>query len=289
MLSGENQMVRNSRLFYRAGGVVLFLFGLLCGVYLAFPEEVFRQRLVYELEARLPIQVDLATAGLRPLLTLAGEKVVIRYLDHHEEIGSVERFRVSPFWAGIFTGDPGIKGELFAADGKLDLRWQRSGLLTMGAIVLPVNIPLATGSGILFTGVLTKGQMTTAAPLQKATESLIDLSFEQVALRGLEALTRDAAGLRLDKMSLRMTGQGALFFIDRLEATGGDVVIDGKGTLILVKENPQNSQINLNLSVRAGSQEDPTMANFIQLAGSPLSDGSRNLHLTGTLAKPVIR
>lgn len=287
--AGETRMVRNPRFLYRAGGVVLFLSGLLCGVYLAFPEEVLRQRLVYELEARFPIQVDLGTAGLRPLLTLAGEKGVIRSLDRHEEIGSIERFRVSPLWAGIFTGDPGIKGELLVGSGELDLRWQRSGLLTMGATVLPVDIPLSTGSGIRFTGVLTSGQMTTAAPLQKASKSLIDLSFEQVALQGLEALTRDAAGLRLGTMSLRMTGQGTLFYIDRLEATGGDVVVSGKGTLMLVKENPQNSQINLKVSVRAGSQEDPTMANFIQLAGSPLSDGSRNLHLTGTLAKPVIR
>jgi len=80
-----------------------------------------------------------------------------------------------------------------------------------------------------------------------------------------------------------------LFFIDSLEATGGDVVVSGKGTVTLVKENPQNSQLNLNLSVRAGNQKDPTLANFIQLAGTPLSDGSRNLHLTGTFANPVIR
>ena len=286
---GETRMVRNPRLFYRTAALALFLLGLLCGIYLAFPEEVLRQRLVYELEARFPIRVELAKAGLRPLLTLTGEKGGLRYLDRHETVVSVERFRFSPFWGGIITGDPGVKGELFAADGALALGWQRSGLLAMSATALPIDIPLPSGSGMRFVGIITTGQVRTAAPLQSATRSLIDLSFEQAALQGLEALTRDAAGLRLGKMSLRMSGQGTLLFIDSLEATGGDVVVSGKGTVTLVKENPQNSQLNLNLSVRAGNQKDPTLANFIQLAGTPLADGSRNLHLTGTFANPVIR
>lgn len=287
--SDETEMVRNPRLFYRAAALALFLFGLLGGVYLAFPEEVLRQRLVYELEDRFPIRVELAKAGLRPLLTLTGEKGLIRYLDRHETVVSVERFRFSPFWAGIITGDSGIKGEFFAADGELALRWQRSGLLAMSATALPVDIPLPSGSGMRFVGIVTTGQVRTAAPLQSSTRSLIDLRFEQAALQGLEALTRDATGLRLGKMSLRMSGQGTLFFIDSLEATGGDVAVSGKGTMTLVKENPWNSRINLKVSVRAGDQEDQTLANFIQLAGTPLPDGSRNLHLTGTLANPVIR
>lgn len=286
---GETQAGRNPQLLFRAAGLGLFLLGLLCGVYLAFPKEVLRQRLVYELEAGFPIRVDLAEAGLRPLLTLTGEKGSIRYLDRPETIANIERFRFSPFWTGIFTGDPGIKGELSAAGGELALRWQRSGTLAMSATTLPFNIPLSTISGIRFAGILTTGQVTSAAPLQKASRSLIDIRCEQVVLQGLEALTRDAAGLRLGKMSLRMTGEGTVFTIDRLEATGGDVVVSGKGTLMLMMENLQNSNINLKLSVRAGNQEDPTLANFIQLAGTPLSDGSRNLHLTGTLANPVIR
>lgn len=159
----------------------------------------------------------------------------------------------------------------------------------MSATALPLNIPVSTSSGIRFAGILATGQVTSAAPLQSATKSLVDIHFDQVVLQGLEALTRDATGLRLGKMSLRMTGEGTVFTIARLEATGGDVVVSGKGTVMLMMENPQNSKINLNLSVHAGNQEDPTLANFIQLAGTPLSDGSRNLHLTGTLANPVIR
>ena len=287
--SGETPVVRNPLLLFRAAGFILFLLGLLCGVYLAFPDAVLRQRLVYELEARFPIRVDLADASLRPLITLTGEKGSIRYRDRPETIGTIERFRFSPFWTGIFTGDPGIKGELSAAGGELALRWQRSGTLAMSATALPFNFPLSTSSGTRFAGILATGQVMSAAPLQKGTKSLIDIRFEQVVLQGLEALTGDAAGLRLGKMSLRMTGEGTVFTIDRLEVTGGDVVVYGKGTLMLVMENLQNSHINLNLSVRAGNQKDPTLANFIQLAGTPLSDGSRRLHLTGTLANPMIR
>jgi hypothetical protein len=140
-----------------------------------------------------------------------------------------------------------------------------------------------------FAGILSTGQVTSAAPLQKTTKSIVDIAIEKAALQGLEALSGDAAGLRLGTLSLRMVGQGTAFTIERLEASGGDVVLSGNGTFMLAVANPRNSRINLTLSIRAGSQQDPTMANFLEFAGTPLPDGSRKLLLTGTLASPVIR
>lgn len=66
-------------------------------------------------------------------------------------------------------------------------------------------------------------------------------------------------------------------------------MISGKGTLMLASSKPQNSRINLNLSVRVDKQVNPTLASLLELVGTQQSDGSRKLRLTGTLAKPVIR
>lgn len=274
---------------YRLGGFALFLFGLLAGIYLAFPNQVLRQRLAHELEASLPIQVDLAEAGLRPLLTLAGKKGVIRYFDPLETIVTIERFSLSPFWAGIFTGDPGVKGEFLVADGKLSCRWQRSGMLAMRATDMTVNLPVSLSPALRVVGILPLGKVTSVAPLQKVSKSLVDLTLEKVVLQGLEGLTRDAAGLRLGQVSLRMNGQGRAFTIERLEASGGDILVSGKGILLLAMGDPRNSRINLNLSVRPRNPQDPKMADFLALAGPPLPDGSRTLQLTGTLASPVIK
>jgi type II secretion system protein N len=287
--SGETPTSRNPRYLFGAAGLGVFLLGLLGGFYLAFPDTALRQRLAHEIEVRFPVRLDLAEAGLQPLLTLSGKKGVIRYPDRPESIFSIDRFSFSPFWTGIFTGDPGVKGKLLTAGGELALRWQRSGPLTMAATGIPVNIPLSASPVLGFAGILSTGQVTSAAPLQKTTKSIVDIAIEKAALQGLEALSGDAAGLRLGTLSLRMVGQGTAFTIERLEASGGDVVLSGNGTFMLAVANPRNSRINLTLSIRAGSQQDPTMANFLEFAGTPLPDGSRKLLLTGTLASPVIR
>ena len=60
-------------------------------------------------------------------------------------------------------------------------------------------------------------------------------------------------------------------------------------TLLLAMPNPQNSRINLNLSVRAGNHADPTFVSLLELVGTKQPDGSRKLLLTGTLAKAEIR
>jgi len=290
--SAETPASRNPKTslrLYRAAGLAIFLLGLLAGVYLGFPAEVLRQRLVHELEARFPIRVDLAEVGLRPLLTIKGEKGVIHSLDGSETIGSIERFSFSPLWTSFFTGDPGVKGKVSTDGGELACRWQMSGPLAMQATGLPVNFPLAGSSPRRLVGILATGQISSVSPLQKTTRSLVDLTLEKVVLQGLEALSGDAAGLRLGKVSLRMTGQGRAFVIERLEASGGDMLVSGKGSFMLATVDLRNSRINLDLSVRPGSQADTTMANFLELVGPPLPDGSRKLHLTGTLANPVIR
>ena len=285
----ETAVTRKPRDFYLVVGAGLFLLGLLCSFYLTFPDAVLRQRLVSELETRLPIQVDLVEATLRPLLTLTGEQMTVRLLGQSETLFHIDSFKIDPRWVSLLAGDPGLEGEINSSSGELTFVSLRSGQLDMTGTDLPFDVPLATSPPMRVAGILISGQVTTSAPLQSATESRIDIDLEQVAVQGLEALTTDAAGLRLGKLSLQMTGQGPSFSIVRLETTGGDLMISGKGTLMLASSKPQNSRINLNLSVRVDKQVNPTLASLLELVGTQQSDGSRKLRLTGTLAKPVIR
>ena len=274
---------------YRVAGLGLFLLGLLCSFYLAFPDAVLRQRLVHELEARLPIQVDLAEAGLRPLLTLAGKQATISLSRQPGVLFHIESFNIDPKWISLLTGNPGLEGELRSATGELSFDWQRNGPLALTGSDLPFDIPLKTSPPMRFAGTLTMGEVATTVPLQRATESRVDITLDQITVQGLAALTSDAAGFHLGRISLQMTGRGTSFSIKKLEARGGDLEVTGEGTLMLMTANPQNSRLNLNLTVRAGNQADPTLASLLELVGTQQSDGSRKLRLTGTLAKPVIR
>jgi type II secretion system protein N len=287
--SNGTPVARKPHNLYRSAGLGLFLLGLLCSFYLAFPDTVLRERLVHELEARLPIQVELAEAGLRPLLTLAGEQATISFTRQPGVLFHIESFNINPKWISLFTGNPGLEGALRSAAGELSFSWQSNGPLFLAGTDLPFDIPLKAGSPMRFVGTLATGEVTTTVPLQKTTESLIDITLDQIIVQGLAALTSNADGFRLGSISLQMTGRGTSFSIEKLEARGGDLEVTGEGTLMFVAANPQNSRLNLNLTVRAGSRADPTLASLLELAGTQQSDGSRKLRLTGTLAKPVIR
>ncbi len=287
--AGKNKEIRNSGGLYIAVGLGLFFLGLFLSFYLAFPNQPLKQRLVHELEARLPIQVELAEATWQPLLTLAGKGMAIRQSDPPRALFHVDSFAVAPQWLTLFTGDPGLTGAMKVSTGELAFSWRRSGALTLIANSLPLDIPLATSPETRFSGNLASGEVTTSAPLQSTTESQFDIQLRQVSVLGLEALTANPNGLHLGEISLQMSGQGTSLTIARLEATGGDLVVSGNGTLMLVTASPENSRINLNLTVRAGSQADPTLAGLLELVGTRQADGSRKLRLTGSLAKPVIR
>jgi type II secretion system protein N len=282
-------VTKSPRNLYLVVGVGLFLLGLLCSFYLTFPDVILRQRLVYELETRLPIQVDLVEAVLQPLLTLSGEGMTVRLSGQTEAFLQIDSFHVSPQWASLLAGDPGLKGAINSSAGELSFLSLQSGKLDLTGADLPFDMPLATSPPMRLSGTLTSGEVTTTVPLQSATESRIDIKLDQVAVQGLEALTANAAGLRLGEISLQMSGQGTSFSIADLQVSGGDLLVSGEGTLMLTVANPQHSRINLNLSVRAGDQADPTLASLLELVGTQQADGSRKLRLTGTLAKPIIR
>lgn len=287
--SSETPTFLHSRHLYRAACLVLFFLGLLGGIYLAFPDAVFQQRLVKELEARLPVRIELAEAGLRPLLTLTADKAVIDSLYRPGIHVTIDRFYFSPYLRSLFTSDPAGRGEIFTAGGKVAFRCKRSGPLALEATDLRLNIPLATVPAMRVGATLATGKMISALPLRKNTQSLVDITLDQVVVQGLEALTNTTTGLHLGTLSLRMTGQGTAFSIERLEASEGDLLVSGKGTLLLLLANPRASRINLSLSVRAGSKANPSLTSLLELAGTKQPDGSRKLSLTGTFVNPMIK
>lgn len=285
----EARQPSKNKALYLAVGVGIFLICLLLSFYMTFPDQILRQRLVHELESRSPIRADLKEATLQPIMTVVGQGLSVRMPGQQQTLFQVDNFSVGPQWLKLLSGDPGLTGEIGVSAGELSFSWQASGQLAASARSLPLDIPLATNPATRFSGELESAEIITSAPLQDVTESRFDLDFNQVSLKGLEALTANADGLLLGKVSLQISGQGNSFSVTRLETSGGDLVASGSGTLMLVSANPQHSRINLNLSVRAGNQADPTLTSLLQLVGSQQADGRRKIRLTGTLAKPVAR
>ena len=268
-------------------GVLLLLCGAFIGFYLGFPHNVLEERLHSEL-ARLPIQITVTEVSLHPLLSL---KMTTPEIAFHPDAGTLQfdMGTVSPLWGSLLTGTPGLKGHFENDSGELTVELAKRGPLNIAGQGLAFNLPLPSAPGLQLGGRLAECQITTETPLQKETVSDIRITLEQTVLKGLSVLAADGKDLRLGQILLRGTGMGSTFTINQLESRNGDLLARGDGSLAFVVARPQSSRLNLNLSLRAGPQADPALANLLELVGSPQADGSRKLRLTGTLAKPVIR
>jgi type II secretion system protein N len=270
-------------------GSALFLFSLICGFYLAFPDTALKQTIVRQFEKHLPVRIELAEANLLPLLTVTGKQVSVTLPSEATSILLIDSFSLSPKWLSTISGDPGITGELNSSSGQIAFHWQKSGALEIQGSDMPFEIPLATSPAMRIAGTLKTAVVETEVPIKKQTDSLLEISLGRVTIRGLEAISGNPNGLQLGNLTLQATGQGNAFTIKNIQTSEGDLLITGQGTLILAAADPIRSRINLNLTVSAGKSADPTLASLLELAGTKQPDGSRKLRLTGTLAKPITR
>lgn len=284
-----DQSIQPKKNTYLALCLCLFLFGLSFGFYLAFPDTVLRQTLIRQFEKHLPVRLELAEANLRPLLTVTGKQANVTLPSQTAPIAQIDSFSLSPKWFNTITGDPGLKGELNSSSGQINFQWQKSGPLGIQGSDMPFEVPLATRPAMRIAGELKTVVIETEAPIQKQTESLLEISLGRVTIRGLEAISGNPNGLQLGNLILQATGQGNSFTVKNIQASDGDLLIAGQGTLILSTADPTRSRINLNLTVTAGKSAEPTLSSLLELAGKKQSDGSRKLRLTGTLANPILR
>ena len=105
---------------------------------------------------------------------------------------------------------------------------------------------------------------------------------------GLDLFKSDSPGVALGEIVLEVDGQGRAMRITSLAAKGGDLDLNGEGTL-LIGRTAATSRITLALQVRTGPNADPSIASLLELAGKPRPDGYYPLKLTGTLAKPILK
>ena len=268
---------------------VLFILAFSCGFYLTFPDTLLKQTLINQFEKHFRVQLELTEANLLPLLTLSGKQASIYLPSEAMPFLQIESFSLSPKWLSTITGDPGIKGQLQSSPGHISFHWQKSGELEILGNDMPFEIPLATSPAMRIAGALKTAAIETDVPIKKQTESLLEISLGNVAIRGLGALSGHQNGLKLGSLTLQATGRGNAFTITKFQTIEGDLLIAGQGTLILAAADPIKSRINLNLRVTAGRSADPTLSSLLELAGTKQADGSRKLQLAGTLANPTIR
>jgi type II secretion system protein N len=273
-------------LFLLTGGL-LFVLGLLAGFYLFFPAETLKQRLIQEIEMRAGINVQVGQLNLYPFLTLAAKnlKLDLNVLPTPLEI---EGLSVAPDWTSLFSGDPGVQLHGNLMNGTITAGMHQSGVIKAEAVGLHFELPLQKPLPVTIKGNLREASLDGATRLDANAKTMVLLHFADVGLLGLDFLKADGRGISLGEIILEAEGQGRAIKVKTLTAKGGDLDVNGSGTL-LIGRTSESSRIKLGLQVRPGPNADPSITALLDLSGKSDEDGRYPLQLTGTVAKPILK
>jgi type II secretion system protein N len=269
------------------GGLGVALGAFLVGCYLFFPTAVFRDRLVYEVNRRTQAQLTIEHLSLRFPPGFKARNLTLRAPVLPQE-WSIDEGRIAPLWLSLFSTNPGIDLTAHLWGGDLETEIFRDGTFSGTARNLTLKAPLGASLPLTLSATLRQGAASGATPLRPTTASQGHLVLEGVELAGLKAVGGVKDSLPLGTVTLTATGQGNSFKVEGLTVRGGDLEIEGNGSLLLAMPAPQ-SRLNLTLTLKPGASLDPALLDLLQMFAKPAGDGSLRLRLTGSLTAPNLQ
>ena len=280
---------RRPSLFLLAGAGLLLL-GILTGVYLFFPAEALKQRIIQEMETRAGVAVQfvqIEQVSLYPLLNLDARGIELGLTGLPRPL-LIETLSISPQWTTLLSADPGVLLRSSLMNGTISAGLMKSGAISARAAGLNFDLPIQEPLPFNVTGTLREAAFDGGTRLDKEAKTHLFLQLADVSVLGLELLKADGSRLALGEITLEAEGQGRSVRVKTLSAKGGDLDINGDGTL-LIGRTSTNSRIKLALQVRPGTNADPSITSLLDIFGKPDADGRYSLQVTGTLGKPILK
>jgi type II secretion system protein N len=271
-------------------GAGLLLLGILTGVYLFFPAEALKQRIIQEIETRAGVAVQfvqIEQVSLYPLLNLDARGIELGLTGLPRPL-LIEALSIAPQWTTLLSADPGVLVRSSLMNGTITAGLLKSGAISVRAAGLNFDLPIQKPLPFNVTGTLSEAAFDGGTRLDKEAKTLLLLQLADVSVLGLELLKADGSRLALGEITLEAEGQGRSMRVKTLSAKGGDLDVNGDGTL-LIGRTSTNSRIKLALQVRPGANADPSITSLLDIFGKPDADGRYFLQVTGTLGNPILK
>lgn len=268
------------------GASALFLVSFFSGVYLFFPAEALKQRIIQTVAQNSGAEVRIESLALYPLLTFEAEQVNLATQNIPWPL-EVEELQISPRWLSLLSKDPGAQIKARLMGGTVTSAWQKSGLISVQAQGLRFDLPLQEPLALQIVGTLDEADLDSGVRLDTDTQTQLALQLSDVSILGLDLAGDGETQIGLGQISLRLAGQGRSIQINSLTAQGGDFDVDGEGSVIIGR-TAATSRLRLTLLIRPGPDIDPSLNSLLELTGKPAADGRFPLRITGSLAKPVL-
>lgn len=274
-------ILRKSPWALAAAGVLVTLIAFLCGFALFFPAESLRPRLEAE-GAKHGLRLAIGTLENTFPLGLTAKGITISG-NIKESVGvKVERLTLTPAWSRLLLGQAAVAYDAALFGGRIKGVVQRPGFLTLQGDGLSWRGALPGQSGGTLVTQGCRGDLRAYWPAAADDVQHLVLSCEQARIEGLLGAKEP---LLLGSITLNASGKGKDLRLTTLAASGGQLGVDGNGT-ILLNDPLGRSLLNLNLTLRGNPGLDPTLAELLAAFVPPTADGTSRLRLTGPLAAP---
>ena len=275
------QLLRSSPWALGAAGVLVTLIAFLCGFALFFPAQSLRPRLEAEGTKR-GLRLTIKTLETTFPFGLAAKEVTIG--GNAKESGGVkvERLILRPAWSRLLLGQAALAYDATLLDGRIQGIVSRRGSVTLQGegISWRGALPGQSGGTLVTQGC--GGDLSIYWPAAADDALHLALNCEQARVEGLLGAKEP---LLLGSITLNASGKGKDLRLTTLTASGGQLGVDGSGT-ILLNAPFGRSLLNLNLTLRGRPGLNPTLAELLAAFVPPTTDGTSRLRLTGTLAAP---
>ena len=200
----------------------------------------------------------------------------------------IDRLQVTPLWLSLFGANPGVDLAADLFGGHLTAAFHRSGAFAAQGANLALALPLGNLKSLGVSTTVRNATVSSAAPLRPGTASQAQVVLENFQLTGLTAVGAKKDVLRLGNVTLDASGQGNNFRVEKLSATGGEMTVNGSGSLLL-GTSPRSSRLNLSVDLKPAANFDPALRDLLTMFAKPAADGTLKLRLTGSLAAPNLK
>lgn len=275
------RFLRSSPWVLGVAGAILLLLTFVAGFTLFFPAESLRPRLEAE-AAKSGLQVTIGALETVFPLGLAAQEVVIAGNNKELPGVKIDRVTLAPAWSRLLLGKVVVAYDAALLGGRIKGTLSRRGPLTLSGEDLSWRGPLPGLSGANLVTHLRSGEVSLFWPVQADNPLHLAINFEQTSIEGIFG---SKSPLLIGNVTLNASGKGNDLRLTSLTASGGQLGIEGSGSIILNKPLGR-SLLNLNLTLRGNTGLDPTLAELLAAFFPPAADGTSRLRLTGTLANP---
>lgn len=283
--------ITESKYFMQVCYLLFFILIAFMFIYMTFPAEALKQRIVYEIETRTPLEADIKSVSVSPMFGINVYDINLYRSD--KPLLKIEKLEVESFFSGLFSQNRELP---FHADvlggkaqGNLTYNSKTEKLEAAEAEIIGVDIEKAVSMLPETSGKrnpMLQGSLNGSFAVKLGSSAQGDFDFK---INGLGISNVEVRNFPMPAFSnLESTFKGRMenniTRVEQLEFQGDDIDLWLSGTMPLLWKIHRGGKIDLKFRLRSSGDK----LNLLRAFLSPQRDGTLGGKLVGTVHSPRV-